>query len=160
MRQLSLLETLLRNDVEFVLVGGMAAVAHGSSQLTRDLDICVPLQADNFLRIQSSLGSFNPRLRVGKDRIPLNLEKEVAGRLKNLYILTDEGNLDCLGEVSGLGGYAAALAASVEIDVRGHCCRVLSLEALIRAKEAMGRPRDLLTVLELRAIQEKKSSLE
>jgi hypothetical protein len=160
MRQLSLLETLLQNRVAFVLVGGMAAVAHGSSQLTRDLDICVPLSGDNFLLIQTSLQGFNPRLRAGKDRIPLDLDSESAGRLKNLYILSDEGNLDCLGEVAGIGDYAAALAASVAIDVRGHSCRVLSLDALIRAKEAMGRPRDLLTVLELRAIQEKKSRLQ
>jgi hypothetical protein len=152
MRQLSL---LLENEIALVLVGGMAAVAHGSSQLTRDLDICVPLDADSFLRLQSALRAFNPRVRAGRDRVPLNLDAAAARRLKNLYILTDQGNLDCLGHIAGIGDYDASVSQSVEIIVSGRACRVLSLEALIRTKETMGRPRDLMAAAELRAILEK-----
>jgi hypothetical protein len=160
MRQLSLLESLLESDVAFVLIGGMAAVAHGSSLLTRDLDICVPLDAATFLRVQSALLPHHPRVRAGRDRIPLNLDAESARHLKNLYILTDQGNLDCLGEVAGIGNYDAALRQSVEIVVSGRVCRVLGLEALIRAKETLGRPRDLLALKELRAILERTGKKE
>ena len=142
MRQLSLLDCLLNGEVAFVLIGGMAAVAHGSTQLTRDLDICVPLRADNFLRLQAALAPLHPRARAGVGRIPLQLDEDAAGRLQNPYVLTDEGNLDCVGNVVGVGDYDAAVADSVEIGVSGHSCRVLGLEALIRSKEAVGRPRD------------------
>jgi hypothetical protein len=154
MRQMSLLESLLDSRAEFVLVGGMAAVAHGSSQLTRDLDISVPLEAVNFLKIQEALRSHHPMVRAGKDRIPMNLDAASASRLRNLYILTDQGNLDCLGDIPGIGEFSHVVAQSIELEIAGRSCRVISIEALIRAKETIGRPRDLLVVAELRAILE------
>jgi hypothetical protein len=158
MRQATLLDCLLANEIDFVLIGGMAAVAHGSVRMTRDLDVCVPLDADNFLRLQDALRPLNPMVRAGAERIPLKLDAESAGRLKNLYFLTDAGNLDCLGDVAGIGDYAAALSQSVTIEIGGRPCRVLSLEALIKAKETLGRPHDLLTAIELRAILERVKS--
>lgn len=155
MGQTTILDCLIAHEIVFVVIGGMAAVAHGSSQLTQDLDICVPLQAEAFLQLQTALQGLNPRVRIGRERVPLDLDRETAARLKNLYLLTDEGNLDCLGDVIGVGDYEAALRESLEIQLNGRPCRVLGLEALIRSKEALGRPRDLLAVTELRAILER-----
>lgn len=152
--QSTLINSLIEGEVPFVLIGGMAAVAHGSSLMTRDLDICVPLEADTFLRIQSVLTPYNPRVRAESGWIPLNLAPETAKRLKNLYVVTDLGKLDCLGEVTGIGDYHAVLSDSIEIQLGGRPCRTLSLDGLIRSKEAMGRPRDLLAVTELRALRE------
>lgn len=148
MRQLSLLENLLAGDVEFIVIGGMAAVAHGSSQLTRDLDICVPLRPDNFVRLQAALAGLHPRVRAGAGSIPLELTEDSTRRLRKLHVITDEGNLDCLGEVAGVGYYDAAEAESIEIRLGEHACQVLGIEALIRSKEAAGRPRDLLAAQE------------
>jgi len=152
--QETLIGILIEGKVPFVLIGGMAAVAHGSSLMTRDLDICLPVEADAFLRVQSALSFHNPRVRAGSGWIPLDLSLESAGRLKNLYVVTDLGKLDCLGDVAGIGDYQAALADSVEIDLGGRPCRTLSLDSLIRSKEAMGRPRDLMAVTELRALRD------
>ncbi|HEX7881005.1 MAG TPA: hypothetical protein VF720_16460 [Candidatus Eisenbacteria bacterium] len=150
-----LLDTLLQAEVEFVVVGGLAAVLHGSTLLTRDLDICVPIGARSFLKLQSALRPLNPRVRAGSGVIPLELDTESAARLTNLYLRTDDGRLDCLGSVAGLGDYEKVLAASEKLTVHGYPLFVLGLDGLIVAKEAMGRPRDLETVTQLKAIRER-----
>lgn len=156
MGQTTILNCLIAHEIAFVVIGGMAAVAHGSSQLTQqDLDVCVPLQAEAFLQLQTALQGLNPRVRLGRERVPLDLDRKTAARLKNLNLLTDAGNLDCRGDVIGVGDYEAALRESLEIQLNGRPCRVLGLDALIRSKEALGRPRDLLAVTELRAILER-----
>jgi predicted nucleotidyltransferase len=150
-----LLEHLLEADMQFVIVGGVAAVLHGSTLLTRDLDICIPLGSPSILRLQTALRPLNPRIRAGSDLVPLDLDDDKAGAVKNLYITTDEGRLDCLGSIQGIGGFEAVYDESVELDLEGRACRVLGLEALIRAKEATGRPHDLETVIQLKALRER-----
>ena len=82
-----------------------------------------------------------------------NPEPDVA--LNNLYLETDLGPVDFLGEIKGIGGFEHVRQISVEIDLFGKRCRVISIEGLIRAKEALGREKDLLAAKELRAILEK-----
>ncbi|TPW12152.1 MAG: hypothetical protein FD129_1520 [bacterium] len=122
-----LLDALLTGDIDFVIVGGVAAVLHGSTLLTRDLDICIPLGAPSLLRLQSALQGLHT---------------------------TDDGRLDCLGTVAGIGGFDEVRALSESFDLGGRPCRVLGLDGLIRAKEAMGRPHDLATVVQLKALRE------
>jgi hypothetical protein len=150
-----LLELLLDHGVEFVVVGGVAAVLHGSTLLTRDLDICVPPGSESFLKIQAALVQLNPRVRSGPGLIPLSLDAAQAQRLRNLYISTDEGRLDCLGYVDGVGDFDAVLRESIKIELGRHSCRVLGIDGLIRAKEAIGRPRDQQSIKELKAIRER-----
>jgi predicted nucleotidyltransferase len=150
-----LLESLLGADVQFVIIGGVAAVLHGSTLLTRDLDICIPLGSESLLCLQVALKELNPRIRAGSDFIPLELDEPAAAAVKNIYITTDEGRLDCLGFVDGVGDFAKVLRESVELNLGGFSCHVLGLEALIRAKEAVGRPHDLQTVVQLKALKER-----
>jgi hypothetical protein len=150
-----LIECLLDGQVDFVVIGGLAAVLHGSTLVTRDVDICIPLGAESLLGLQEALRPLNPRVRAGSELIPLILDAPQASKLKNLYILTDEGRLDCLGSVAGVGEFAAVARESIEIDIAGRRCRLLGIEALIRAKEATDRPHDRETVIQLRAIQER-----
>lgn len=72
----------------------------------------------------------------------------------NFTLDTDLGPIDLLGEVTGIGQYEAALAASEEISLFDRPCRVLTLDALIRAKRAAGRPRDVEHLVELEALKE------
>src|SRR5881628_1993722 len=88
--------------VEFVLVGGIAAVRHGASYLTYDVDICVPVAPDNFKKIGSAVRDLNPRFRQKKE-IKFELTDELLSTLQNLYLITDLGPLDCLGEITGIG---------------------------------------------------------
>ncbi len=154
-----LLESLLDGGVEFVVIGGVAAVLHGSTLLTRDLDICVPLGSESLLKLQVALKPMNPRVRAGADWVSLEVDKDRAEQIKNLDISTDEGRLDCLGFVTGVGDFAAVVRESVEISLGRRSFRVLGLDALIRSKEAAGRPHDLEAVIQLKAIRERSGLL-
>jgi hypothetical protein len=89
-------------------------------------------------------------------RLPLQLTREYCRGLKNLYLETDLGVLDCLSEVLGVGGYAAVRRQSAVLDMEFGKCRVLGLDALIRAKRAMDRPRDREAVKQLEAIRARR----
>ena len=141
----SLLDRLIRDGVEFVVVGGLAAVAHGASILTQDLDICCSFTVDNLMRLQSAIVDLHPVHRMVPSR----------SGLQNLYLSTDWGQLDCLGAILGIGAYEQVRGSSVEITLASGSCRVLGIDALIRAKETMGRDRDREAVLQLRAIRER-----
>ena len=152
----SLLARLIDGRVDFVVVGGFAAVAHGSTLLTQDVDICCDFSPGNLLRLQRAVDDVHPVHRMTADHLPLELTPERFRGLKNLYLDTDIGPLDCLSSVKGLGDFSKVKAASVVIEFDTGSCPVLSVAALIKAKEAMGRPRDRETVLQLRAIQERR----
>ncbi len=149
-----LVRRLIAAEVEFVLVGGFAAVAHGAALVTRDVDICCRFTEANLMRIQEAYADLHPVHRPRTD-IPLNLTPELCASLKNLYLKTDVGSVDCLGEILGLGGYDKVARHAVAIELPAGICRVLDLEALIRSKEAMGRDHDKATVRHLREIQKR-----
>jgi len=152
---LELLKRLSDHGVEYVVVGGMAGVAHGSSLVTEDLDVCSPLTPQNLSRICAALADMHPcwRMNPGHPQAPLDPAR-LAG-FKNLYYITDQGQIDFLSEVSGVGEYDAVLRNAIPADLGGVVCKVLDLEALIAAKKALGRPKDLQAVRELEAIRER-----
>jgi hypothetical protein len=152
----NLLTRLIEHQVEFVLVGGFAATAHGSTLLTQDVDICTRFSAENLMRLQAALADLHPVHRVTPQRLPLQLTPQTCGDLKNLYLDTDLGQLDCLGAIQGVGGFEQVNEQSIEVRLPAGVCRVLSLDALIRSKEAMGRPRDKESLLQLRAIRQRR----
>ncbi len=151
---LDLLERLNKHAVEYVLVGGVAAVVHGSQLVTGDVDICAPLDAPNLARIVAALSDLQTKFRMTPDRRPLPLEPEELAGFKNLYLETDLGQLDILSEIAGVGDYSAVALHTVTLDLGGTTCRVLDLDALILSKKALGRPRDLQAVIELEAIRQ------
>ena len=151
----SLILRLAEHRVEFVIVGGFAAVTHGVGLMTKDIDVCTPFTRDNLLRLRDALGELHPLHRMTPQRLPLELNDENIPRLKNLYLQTDLGQLDCLSEIKGVGDFAAVRRQSIEVELPAGPCRILSLDALIRAKEAMGGLKDKLTILQLKAIQER-----
>lgn len=104
-----LLSRLLKAEVEFVLVGGLAAATHGSWWSTGTVELCVRLTEANLMRIQSAVADLHPVHRARPD-IPLALTPEQCARTKNLYLKTDLGIVDCLGEVLAVGDYEAALS--------------------------------------------------
>ncbi len=75
--------------------------------------------------------------------------------MKNLYLGTDPGSVDILTSILGVGDFERVRSASMQVELFGRRCRVISLDDLIRAKEALGREKDLFAVKELRAIQAK-----
>lgn len=152
-----ILRRLHVSKVEFALIGGLAAVRHGASYLTYDVDVCVPEDSKNFLLIGEAVRDINPRFRQRKD-LPFELTPERLMGLKNLYLLTDFGPLDCLTEVAAVGSYPVVRQQSEPANFPFGQCQVLKIDALIRAKEAIGRPQDFLVVTQLRAIAERTGS--
>jgi len=152
---LAILERLLRHRVDFVLVGGQAAIVHGVTVVTRDVDVCLPFTADNLSRLEVALAGLHPVHRLTPHAMPFRVADVGPGTVKNLYLKTDVGVLDCLGEITGVGDFAAVWRRTVEVDLPIGRCRVLDLDAMIDAKSAMDRLQDQLALVQLRAIRDR-----
>lgn len=152
---LQLLQRLLDLRVEFVLVGGIAAAVHGSEQHGRDLDIVAPFTPENMARLLDALRDLHPKDSSRPALAEITASPETLARYRNLYLVTDLGKLDVLGEIPPLSGYAEVAAAAVHTRLLGRTCPVISLDQLIRIKESIGRPKDLIVVVELKAIRER-----
>jgi hypothetical protein len=142
------------SGVDFVIVGGIAGSIHGSTQATFDLDICYARDKDNLARLTAALSPFNPRLRGAPAGLPFIWDVETLRRGLNFTLLTDLGDLDLLGEMSGVGSYEQVRSSSVIVSLFGIECSVLSLDGLIAAKRAAGRAKDKIVLPELEALRE------
>src|SRR5438093_1473381 len=146
----------LRNEqVEFVIIGGFCGIIHGVSLVTKDLDVCCRFTPANLRRIEAAVKDLNPFHRLAANKLPLELTDELCSRLRDLYLQTDLGKLDCLSNVKGIGDYGEVLQRSVVYKLSYGEFRILDVDALIAAKEAIGREHDLAAVKQLRAIKEK-----
>jgi len=134
-----------------VIVGGYAAVTHGSSLVTRDLDICMVLSTDAVEKLRTVLAPWNPKHRMTPQSLSF-LEFPKTGPVQNLYLRTDVGVVDILSSILGVGDFAELRKNAEDLEIGGRVYHVISLEDLIVAKEAMGREKDLLAAKELRAI--------
>ena len=146
-----LLQRLVDSGLEFVIVGGYAAVTHGSSLVTRDLDICVTLSNETVEKLRAALAEWHPRHRMTPDELSF-LEFPKIGPVQNLYLRTDVGVIDILSSIFGVGDFARLKETAEDFEIGGRTYHVISLDDLIAAKEAMGREKDLLAAKELRAI--------
>ncbi len=151
-----LIERLCDAGIDFVIVGGFAGVLHGSTLVTRDLDVCTVLSAENVTKLRATLCDLRPTHRMTPQRLSFLDTPEPGLGMKNLDLETELGPIDFLGSILGIGDFERVRAASIEIDLIGRRCRVISLQDLIQAKEALGRDKDLLAAKELRAIAEKQ----
>ena len=152
----ALLARLHQQGVEFVLIGGVCGVMHGSGLLTVDLDVCCRFNPANLRRLESTLSDLHPYHRMTPNKLPFALTDELSSSLKNLYLQTDLGKLDCLSEVTGVGDYDTALKRSIEFNMSFGPIRMFDLETLIISKEAVGREKDKYALPVLRALAEKK----
>lgn len=151
-----LLKLLTENDVQFVVIGGVAATLHGASMVTEDIDFCIPFTVDNMKSLLQALKDIDPHHReVGDDRA-LTESAERLSEFRNLYLKTELGYIVMLSEVKGVGDFDATKRASVQTELFGVKCPVLDMDALIEAKKHMSRPKDKETVVQLEAIREKK----
>ncbi len=152
----ALLRCLAEAGVEYILVGGAAATAHGSARLTEDLDVVYRRSEDNIRRLASALASHTPYLRGAPPGLPFTWDVRTIQRGLNFTLTTDLGAIDLLGEIVGGGRYEDLLPDCITIKVFDIACHCLGLERLIQVKRAAGRPRDLEAVAELEAILEER----
>jgi hypothetical protein len=149
-----LLELLLRHDVDFVVVGGLAAAAHGSGRATFDLDIAYAREDTNLERLADALGEAEARLRGAPPDVPFLLDAETLERGANFTFATRFGPLDILGDPAGAPAYRELQDAAMTVQIRGVTIRMASLDHMIAMKEAAGRPHDKAVAAELRAISD------
>jgi len=154
----ALLGTLEKSGVAYIVVGGAAALAHGSARFTQDLDIVYGRTPENLERLVAALRDYKPYLRGVPPGLPFVWDRVTLDRGLNFTLETSLGLIDLLGEIPGGGTYTDLVEASVELRLFSGKSRCLSLDQLIRAKRAAGRPKDLEALAELEALREEISN--
>jgi Nucleotidyl transferase AbiEii toxin, Type IV TA system len=147
-----LLRSLVDGKVDFVVIGAVAAVLHGSARATFDLDVCFANDAANLDALGRVLTGLGARLRGVAEDVPFIADGATLKRVDVLTLTTIAGDLDVLRVPSGAPRYAVLRAHADRFDVGGFEVRVASVEDLIAMKTAAGRGKDLSDVAELEAI--------
>lgn len=149
-----ILEVLVSHEVDFVLIGGLAAIAHGAGRATFDLDVAYARSEENLERLSLALLELGATLRGAPAGLPFRPDAETLGSGLKFTFTTKAGPLDVLGEPAGAPPYRDLRSrASVE-RISGVPIRVSSIEDLIAMKEAAGRPQDKVDAAELRALSD------
>ncbi len=140
---------LLEHEVDFLVVGMVAAVLQGAPVATFDVDILHRRTPENVERLMRLLGRVNATYRDPAGRRLPPVAQNLLGTGHNLF-RTDVGDLDVLGTLHEGRGYDDLLPLCVELLLAGKALRVLGLEALIAEKERTGREKDLAVLPLLR----------
>ncbi|HEV8118376.1 MAG TPA: hypothetical protein VGQ32_07620 [Thermoanaerobaculia bacterium] len=141
--------------MRFVVIGGFASRLWGSPTLTNDLGICYARDEAFLGRLADALKELNAALRGAPDGVPFVLDARTLRAGDHFTFATLAGNLDVLGSPSGVGTFEALLRAATEMEIaRGLTVPVASLYDLIKMKRAAGRPKDLIEIEVLSALQD------
>jgi hypothetical protein len=149
-----ILETLGRHKVSFVVIGGLAARAHGSPTLTEDLDICYERSRSNYLALASALRELGATLRGVDPGLPVQFDAKTIELGDSFTLRTTAGNLDLLGTPSGTTGFADLVRKAVDVPVGPSVVKVTALDDLIRMKRAAGRAKDRIELEILGALRD------
>lgn len=151
---LSLLETLHRHGVHYVVIGGIAGRLLGSPTVTRDLDICYARDADNLRALAAALAELHAELRGADPSLPFRADARALRAGDTFTLRTDAGDLDVTGTPAGTDGYADLARGATSTDLGGFAVLVAAVDDLIRMKRAAGRPKDLIEVEVLGALRD------
>ena len=153
-RPQEILRVLDRHDVHYVLVGGLAAVLHGASHVTTDVDVVPEDAQPNLERLSAALKELDARIRTTgePDGIPFDHSAESLARVRVWDLQTSMGDLDITFQPSGTRGYDDLRRDVVTMRIRGVEVPVASLADVVRSKEAAGRARDRAALPALRAL--------
>ena len=137
----ALLRSLVEGDVDFIVVGGVAAVLEGAPVSTFDLDIVYSLDEQNLLRLEGVLKDLEAFYvdPAGRSIAP-DVERLRGGG--HHLLRTRLGRLDALGSVGAEQGFDDLLPECLNRSIQGLEIRVLKLEIVIATKEIAGRPKD------------------
>jgi predicted nucleotidyltransferase len=155
-RPAEILRRLVDARVQFVLIGGLAAQAHGSTSITRDLDICVERSRENLERLARVLADLLA-IRRGVLADAPAMPPLDARTLRATSLLTLEtrfGSFDILANPDPGYDYETLLRSSEEAEVHGVRVRFAGLEDLMAMKRAAGRPKDRIELEVLGALRE------
>lgn len=154
----ALLSALVDHDVDFVVIGGIAALAHGYDQATGDADATARPDADNLSRLVDALTDLSARLLVPvNDRqqgaVDTTIDVRTFAALTSARFLTRFGVLDIVLRPDGVESYDTWRRSAIEVTLPGGAVvHVGSLDLVIRSKEAADRPKDRAALPRLRAL--------
>lgn len=149
-----LLKILNDGGVKYILIGGMAAIAHGAARVTYDLDVVYERSPQNLLRVAETLAPLRPRLRGAPPDISFRWDAETLERGLNFTLSTTLGDIDLIGEAAGGGTYTNLVQHTLSVEIEGMSCLCVNLEQLIDLKKAAGRKKDREAIAELEAIKQ------
>ena len=153
-RVVPMLAAMTDGGVHFVVIGAVAARMLGSSVVTRDLDVCHARDETNLEALAAVLRGLNARLRGVDVNVPFRLDAKALRLGDSFTFTTDAGDLDVLGTPSGTNGYDDLVRTAEHVDIDGMRVLAASIVDLMRMKRAAGRPKDLIQLEILAALQE------
>lgn len=153
LRTTTILATLVTRGVDFVVIGGMAAVLHGSPRMTQDVDVCFAGDDGNLQALGRALADLHAKLAGVSDDVPFVPDERTLRGIEVLTLETDAGRLDLLARPDGAPPYGELRARAERVDIGPCAVLVSSIEDLRAMKRAAGRPRDLADLAELEAIE-------
>lgn len=152
----AVLRSLVDSNVRFVLIGGLAMIAQGSANLTRDIDCFYDRSPENIRKIVDALRGSRPKLRAPKEAVAIPWDTEFFKNVLNVTLITDMGPVDLLAEVPGVTDFEELWSRAQEMPLFGIGVRVASIDDLVRMKTATGRPKDNEHAMQLRALKKIK----
>jgi hypothetical protein len=156
----ALLAALHDGGVEFILVGGVAATAHGSARITQGIDVVYARNNENLERIVNTLRPLAPYLRGAPPGLPFEWSAATLRAGLNFTLTTSAGAIDLIAEIAGGGDYAQLASHTVVMTIFGRATQVIDLPWLIHVKRAAGRPKDLEAIAELESLREELDAQE
>lgn len=151
-----ILRHLVEAGVQFVVIGGLAAQAHGSTSLTRDLDICFARDRDNLERLAGvlrDLAAVRRGLSADAPRMP-PLDVRTLRSASLLTLETRFGSIDLLAQPDPGLDFESLDSRAEAAEVAGVPVRFAGLDDLIAMKRAAGRPKDRVELEILGALRE------
>jgi len=148
----NIIAALVKADVRFVVVGGVAAGLNGSSLATFDLDICYDPAPDNVEKLARVLSGWHAYLRGVEPGLPFIMDAKAFRITPIMTLTTDMGSIDVMDRVTGVGDFDTVFANSFAVADSGYTFLALTLASLIDAKRAAGRVKDRGQLIELEAL--------
>ena len=154
-KYLELLSVLSRHRVEFIVVGGVAAIVEGAPITTLDLDVVFERSPENLQRLHDALQSINARYRDpgGRHLVP---DLDRLGTIETNLLLTELGPLDALTEIGDGWDYEYLIEYSNVRAVGDLRVRILNLGKVIESKEVANSDKDRAVLPVLRKTLEMK----
>lgn len=154
----TIFDRLLAEECRFVLIGGLAMIAHGSTRNTFDTDISIAWDRDNAARLARALAPLKPRPRGLPPELPFVWDDATVRSMSIATLTTVAGSLDWLTKPEGVDSFEGLLARAVDGNIIGRKVKVASEEDLYAMKKAAGRPKDLEDMRFLETLRGRKST--